>query len=252
MISLGALAQIDFLLFAALTFWLAGLVKGTIGMGLPTVAVGLLGTMMPPTQAAALVLIPALGTNIWQLAAGPSLRSLLRRLWSLLLGVCLGTWLAGIVLATHGAWEHARLALGLALIFYALLGLARVHWHTAARHEIWSSPVAGAVTGALTVATGVFVIPAVPYLQSLKLDKDEMVQALGLSFTASSIALAPVLLQNRILDGTVAMLSLLALLPALIGMAIGQRLRGLASPEQFRLLFFSGLLGLGVYLSLSA
>ncbi|NVZ80096.1 sulfite exporter TauE/SafE family protein, partial [Pseudomonas gingeri] len=52
------------------TFLLAGTVKGVIGLGLPTVAMGLLGLAMVPAQAAALLIIPATLTNVWQLAAG--------------------------------------------------------------------------------------------------------------------------------------------------------------------------------------
>lgn len=81
-------------IFLALTgtFLLAGFIKGAIGVGLPTVVMGLLGAVMAPAQAAALVVIPALVTNFWQLAAGPNLFSLLRRLWVMLAGVCIGTW----------------------------------------------------------------------------------------------------------------------------------------------------------------
>ena len=47
------------------------MVKGAIGLGLPTVAMGLLGSVMPPAEAAALLLVPSLVTNVWQLLAGP-------------------------------------------------------------------------------------------------------------------------------------------------------------------------------------
>ncbi|HYT47888.1 MAG TPA: sulfite exporter TauE/SafE family protein, partial [Burkholderiales bacterium] len=58
------------------TFLLAGFVKGVIGLGLPTLAMGLLGIAMPPAQAASLLVMPSLITNFWQLAAGPSLLAL--------------------------------------------------------------------------------------------------------------------------------------------------------------------------------
>ena len=47
----------------AFTFLVAGLVKGVVGMGLPTVAMGLLGLVMPPVQAAALLVVPSLVTT---------------------------------------------------------------------------------------------------------------------------------------------------------------------------------------------
>ena len=72
---------------ATIAFLIAGFVKGVIGLGLPTVAIGLLGLVMPPAEAAALLVVPSLVTNVWQLAAGPSLMTLLRRLWPMLLGI---------------------------------------------------------------------------------------------------------------------------------------------------------------------
>src|SRR3954471_20590958 len=92
-------------------FLLAGFVKGVIGLGLPTVVVGLLGAVMPPSEAAALLVLPSLVTNVWQLVAGPDIRSLLRRLWPMMAGVCGGVW-AGAGLLQDGGTGHATMALG--------------------------------------------------------------------------------------------------------------------------------------------
>jgi uncharacterized protein len=231
-----------------LTFLLAGFVKGVIGLGLPTVAMGLLGLAMAPAQAAALLIVPSFVTNVWQLAAGPQLRALWRRLWPMMAGICLGTWAgAGLLAADSGG--TATLALGLALAAYAALGLATVRLPYPGRAEWWLSPLTGAVTGLLTAATGVFVIPAVPYLQALRLEKDELVQALGLSFTVSTLALAADLVRGGALAAS-AGASLLALVPAVGGMLIGQRLRARVEPKRFRFWLLLGLLGLGAHLAL--
>jgi uncharacterized membrane protein YfcA len=232
----------------AATFVLAGLVKGVVGLGLPTVAVGLLSLAMTPAQAAALLLVPSFVTNIWQLFAGPGFVALLRRLWPMMLAICAGTWAGGAMVSIAGG--GAEVALGVALIAYAALGLASVRLRVPARAEPYLSPLIGALTGLVTAATGVFVIPAVPYLQALGLEKDDLVQALGLSFTVSTIALAAVLA----FDGTFGLpmmgVSLLALLPALAGMLAGQWIRGAVSLATFRLCFFVGLLALGAHLAL--
>ena len=46
------------LLLCILIFVLAGLTKGVLGLGLPTVAMSLLALLMTPAEAAALLLIP--------------------------------------------------------------------------------------------------------------------------------------------------------------------------------------------------
>lgn len=232
----------------AATFTLAGLVKGVIGMGLPTIAMGLLGLVMAPSEAAALLVVPSLVTNLWQLAAGRRFLGLAGRLWPLLAGICLGTW-GGAGLLDGLSAAEAKRGLGIALIVYGGLGLGEVHPAVPARLERWLAVPVGAVTGVLTSATGVFVIPAVPYLQALGLGKDELVQALGLSFTVSTLALAVSLARMQAFSPEIGGYSLLALLPALLGMVAGQWLRGRVSPPAFRRWFFLSLMALGLWLA---
>src|SRR5262249_17433831 len=125
------------------------------------------------------------------------------------------------------------------------IGLLAPRFSTPPRAEPWLAPLVGATTGLITAATGVFVIPAVPYLQSLALEKDDLVQALGLSFTVSTIALAAVLASDGALPASAGIASVLALLPAFLGMMLGQVLRRRVRPEVFRRCFFLGLLALG-------
>jgi uncharacterized membrane protein YfcA len=122
--------------------------------------------------------------------------------------------------------------------------------HVPASGERVASPVVGLVTGAVTAATGVFVIPAVPYLPGLKLERDMLVQALGLAFTTSTVALAASLLLAGQFELQAAGLSFYALIPALAGMLAGQWVRGRIRPALFRRCFFIGLLGLGLHLLL--
>ncbi|ODT46857.1 MAG: hypothetical protein ABS59_12575 [Methylobacterium sp. SCN 67-24] len=236
------------LLFIAATFVVAGFVKGVIGLGLPTIAVGILGVVMAPAQAAALLVIPNLVTNGWQLS-GPKLKAIALRLWPMLAGTCLGTW-AGAGLLEKAKDGSATLWLGVALVLYALVGLRAAKLRVPAAHEGWLGPVVGVLTGISTAATGVFVLPAVPYLQALGFEKEELVQALGLSFIVSTVALAFGLVGAGALDWTVAGGSLLALLPALAGMGAGQAIRQRISAATFKLCFFAGLLALGGYLVL--
>jgi len=232
----------------ALTFLFAGLVKGLIGLGLPTVAIGLLSLVMMPVQAAALLVVPSLVTNVWQLAAGPRFRPLVRRLWPMMLAICAGTWAGAGILTGYGG-GLVKAGLGAALVCYAVLGLTAVRIAVPDRAEPWLSPVIGALTGLVTGATGVFVIPAVPYLQALGLEKDELVQALGLSFTVSTVALAAALARDGAL-GLSAGASLLTLVPAIGGMLLGQYARRRIEARVFRLYFFWGLLALGGHLIL--
>ena len=229
-------------------FVLAGLVKGVIGLGLPTLSMALLAVWMPPAAAAALLVVPSLVTNLWQLQPWHSVMAMLRRLAGMQLGIAAGTLL--------GAWcfgapagSGAMLALGLALAGYAAWGLLGRSLALPARHEAWLGPVVGALTGAVTALTGVFVLPAVVYLQALRLPRDQLIQAMGLSFTSSTLALGVALAGQGGYSATGAGASLALLVPALAGMALGQRLRQRISVAVFRRCFFIGLALLGLYMA---
>ncbi|MEH2921516.1 sulfite exporter TauE/SafE family protein [Samsonia erythrinae] len=230
-------------------FLLAGIVKGVIGLGLPTIAMGLLTVVMPPASAASLLIIPSLVTNIWQLFIGPAFFRLIKRLWGLIAGIFIGTLFSVLPgLTSTSSWTEA--ALGIVLIMYGLWGLIATKLPSPGKAEKWLSPLVGYLTGAITAATGVFVIPAVPYLQSLQLNKDDLVQSLGLAFTASTLALAMHLSLDSKLDHVDYALSAIALIPAIAGMYAGQYLRKLISELAFRRCFFIGLIALGAYMTI--
>ena len=227
-----------------IAYLLAGFVKGVVGMGLPTVAIGILAIVLTPAQAAAILIAPSLATNIWQALAGPHFAALLKRLTGMLVGLYVGAWLgAGILTGANAG--RAALGLGLALIAYAALGLSNLRFSIARSAEIWVGPLVGVATGIVMAATGIFVIPALPYLHAIGLEKDELVQALGIHFTISTFALAAVLWSGNAFDSGLGILSLVAILPAIVGMMIGQRVRKNVSVETFRFWLFIALLVLG-------
>jgi len=227
-----------------LTFVLAGLVKGVAGMGLPTVVMGVLGIGMAPHKAAALLVIPSLVTNVWQSSFGRRLLRVLARTWPMLSVAAITTWMAAGLLTGRGA-DTGHLWLGSALVAYAAATLANFRICVPRRHEPWLSPAVGATTGIISGATGVFVIPAVPYLQALGFEAAELVQALGLSFTVSTLALAAGLAGHGAFPVGALEASTLCTLPALAGMSLGQLIRSRVDARTFRRLFLICLLGIG-------
>lgn len=241
--------SITFLSAITATFFAAGLVKGVTGMGLPTVAMGILGVLTSPLTAASLLIAPSSVTNLWQLFAGPSFAPLLRRFWPMMTAIVAGTMLGSAWLAS-GDTGFTTKGLGATLVLYAAYALFGRPLRVPAAAEPWLSPVIGAATGLVTGSTGVFVVPAVPYLQALGLAKDDLVQALGLSFTVSTVALAASLGLRNAFEGSNLALSVLAILPALAGMWAGQVLRDRIAPAIFRRWFLVCLLLLGAEMCL--
>ena len=233
------------------TFILAGLVKGVIGLGLPTVSLAVLTVAIDLPSAMALLLVPSFVTNLWQAMAGGNTGPILRRIWPFLLMASITIWLGAQVLKQVELFWLSAL-LGTLLVAYAVTSLVGFRFAVNRRHEPWVGPLFGLVNGILTGMTGSFVVPGVMYLQALGLGRDLLIQAMGMLFALSTLALAVALQGNDMLTPEQATQSAIALLPALAGMAIGQRLRQRISEPGFRKIFFLALLLLGAYIVVSA
>ncbi len=237
-------------LLIALAFLVAGLVKGGVGLGLPPIAMALLVLAIPPIEAASLLVVPSLLTNLWQATGGSALVTLLRRFWLRLLAAALTTILGSGWLA-YGNGDAAVTLLGVVLGIYAASALWKITARINERSERWLSPIVGALTGAATAITGVSSVPVIPYLQSLNLHRDDLVQAMGLSFTFSTIALAINLSVSHRIPVVLDLKLFIALVCAGGGMWVGSIFRRRVGPDKFQTFFLWALLFLGLYLVLN-
>ena len=239
------------LLLIAAAFLLAGFIKGVIGLGLPTVSMGLLAVTMPPSHALAIVIVPAVVTNIWQTVVGPYLRDIVRRLWPLMAGTVIGIWLnAGMLTGPYA--RYGTIVLGVLLVIYAIVGLSKLSFKVARKDEKWIGGIVGILTGVVSAATGVQVIPSMPFMQAIGMEKDELVQALGVFFTVATVALAFNLTSAGLLSESTALPGAVAMAAAFAGMAAGQSVRTRMHPEAFRRWFLIAMIFLGAYLVGSA
>ena len=229
-------------------FLLAGLVKGTVGLGLPTVSLALLTATVGLREAIAVMLIPAIVTNIFQGLNGPHFKAILKRLWLFLLPVCFGTWAGAGVLAGGDATILAAL-LGIVMIVYAGLSLTMLQVPPPGRWERPLNPIVGLISGFMTGLTGSFVVPGSLYLQALDMRREELIQALGISFTIVTLALFVSLGSHGVVTKGLSLVSAMAVVPAGIGMTIGTRLRHKIPEALFRKVFFAALLIMGIYIT---
>jgi hypothetical protein len=240
-----------FIVAIAAVFLLAGFIKGVLGLGLPTVSVGLLAVAMPPSQALAIVIVPAIVTNIWQTFVGPYLRDIIRRLWPLMVGTIFGIWLNRNMLTGPYA-RYGAVVLGILLVIYAIIGLSKFSFTVVRRDEKWIGGVVGVLTGMVSAATGVQVIPSMPFMQAIGMEKDELVQALGVFFTVATVSLGFNLTSSGLLTAATALPGAVAMIAAFAGMYIGQAVRSRLEPEAFRRWFLVSMIFLGIYIAASA
>src|SRR4030088_2121013 len=239
------------LILIAAAFLLAGFIKGVIGMGLPTVSMGLLAVTMQPSHALAIVIVPAIVTNIWQTFVGPYLRDIILRLWPLMVGTVVGIWLnAGMLTGPYA--RYGTIVLGVLLVIYAIVGLSAFSFRVARRDEKWIGGIVGLITGVVSAATGVQVIPSMPFMQAIGMEKDELVQALGVFFTVATVSLTFNLTSAGLLTAATALPGAVAMAAAFTGMFIGQAVRSRLQPENLPRWVFIAMILLGLYLAGSA
>jgi uncharacterized protein len=240
--------QDHLLIIIGAAFLLAGFVKGVIGLGLPTVSMGLLAVTMAPGQAIAIVIVPAIVTNVWQTFGGPYLRDIMRRLWPLMAGTVIGIWLnAGLLTGPYA--PYGTVTLGVLLVIYAVMGLSRLQFTVAQRNEKWIGGIVGLITGVVSAGTGVQIFPSMPYMQAIGMEKDELVQALGVFFTVATVALAFNVTASGLLTAATALPGAIAMAASFAGMFIGQAVRSRMQPEVFRRWFLIALILLGLYIA---
>jgi len=242
---------IELILFVCATFLLGGIVKGAVGLGLPVVAIALLAPVLGLKSAMAIMVIPCFITNIWQGLSGGNFINIIRRIWPLLLTSFFGIWFGVYFLAVSNTyWLTAFF--GLMLSIYSAFSLARPQIPPPGKWEAWTTPMAGGISGFTFGLTGSYMVPGVLYIQALGLNRDMLVQTLGIIFILITGTLGLSLTSNNLMPAHLGYLSAIALAPTAAGIMLGLKLRRRISEEQFRRIFFWALLLIGIYMMIRA
>jgi uncharacterized protein len=232
--------------FTLCVFFVAGIVKGLVGIGLPTITLALTSFVLPLSDMIALIALPTVVTNLWQAAVGGHFKKIVRRHWPLILPMVMTLfvtmWLIG---RTTPQW--AFLVLASILVIYGGLGLMRIRLHIHADLERPLAPIIGMISGVVAGLIGVPVVPLMPYMQALDVKPVELVQSLGVIVSVASLVLTASLLRYGLLDQRHVLVSALAVVPAVAGQIVGAQIRRRLSIEQFRQVVFWALLLTGLY-----
>ena len=202
----------------------AGVIKGATGLGYSSCALPFLVYAVGLKTAIALVLLPAMATNI-AVALGnghlnETCRTFARLYMAMLPGIALGLWLLAQVDS-----DIAVRVLGVSIMAYVMFTLTRPQMILPPRlSQALQIPV-GLTNGLLTGLTGSQVMPMVPYFLAHDLAPARIIQAINLGVLMASAALAAGLATSGVADGRVLGASVIAIGPALIGVEMGRRLQ---------------------------
>jgi uncharacterized protein len=212
------------LVFVTLGLFAAGVVKGATGIGYATCALPILTHLIGLKSAMALTLAPTFATNFSMAMSSRDVKETALKFLPLYAAMIPGVG-AGVALL---AWVDPGTAvsiLGAILICYSLISLIKP---SLGLSTAWGRnlrvPV-GFANGVLAGLTGSQVIPLVPYMLALKMEPKQAVQAINLGVLILTTLLSGALFANSLVDPILLKLSVLAIVPALCGIAAGAYLQ---------------------------
>ena len=232
---------------AVVGLFAAGIVKGATGLGYSSCALPFLVAALGLKPAMALVIIPALATNVSVAISAGHFSEIARRFAPLYAAMLPGI-AVGLALLV---WIDAKVAvttLGIVIVGYAVLALTKPRIALSEGAASLLQVPAGLLNGVLTGLTGSQVMPLFPYMMALDLDNGRLVQAINMAVLLASSILAAGLFYAGIMTHEILFLSLFAVAPALAGCELGARARARIPAERFRSVVLVVLLLMGLAL----
>jgi len=216
----------------ALAFFGGGLSKGIVGIGLPLVSLPFLAVLMPPLQAIAMLAIPVISTNIFQVFHGGLFFVVLRRYWTMIVAVAVTAVLASsLIVAVNN--EILLTIIGGVITAVGLMRLVRLPVGIPDRHEGWLNPIVGITSGVIGSVSNLFGPPVFTYLSMRGTNKDTFIVVIAMVFLVGAVPLHGNLILQGVTTSDILILSALASLPVIAGMAVGTWLRSRFSQAVF-------------------
>ena len=235
------------LVSATIIYFAAGVVKGTFGIGFPTMAVSLLAQVTDARTAITVVIMPMLITNLWQVLRSSGVLRLARRFSPLIILMLLFIMIFSQI-ASRIPVSVLTAILGVIVVFYAAHSL---YARPVALPQAWDRPaqcLAGMIAGTMGGLGSVWAPPMLIYRRAIRLEKEQFVAAAGLFLLAGSIVLLLGYVTTGALSSSLWLLSSLLVVPAIAGFSVGESIRKRLSNSRFERLLTWFFLIMGVNL----
>ena len=235
------------LIAAVAIYLLAGLVKGTIGIGLPTAGISLTAQITDARTAIALVIIPMLLTNVWQVWRSRTNIDRAIQYWPLAITMAVGI-VAFSVVAPKISIGLVTLMLGVTVLVFSIVSLTREIPALPSKFETPAQLIAGVTAGAMGGITGVWAPPIVIYMSAARVDKTTFVAVVGVLLMLGSLTLAISYSSVGLITRGQAIASAMLVIPSIIGFSVGERIRERLDEALFKrlVLWFFLLMGLNL------
>lgn len=231
----------------ALALFAGGAVKGLVGVGIPLVSLSLLSLFLPLADAVILLPLPIIVANLWQSLSQFHFLPAMRRFWPLVLAMSIGTVAGAHVLASLDA-ASLNLLVGALVVVFSLSSYMNPQVRLPARFERGVGVAAGIFGGFMGGVSALFGPPIILYLASLRLDRETFIGVISSIYLCGALALVVVFGSVGVMSRAQFIESVIACVPLMLGVWIGQRFRGRIREAAFRKLLLVVVLGVGVRL----
>jgi len=225
----------EHVLIALLIFLLAGIIKGVVGIGLPSASLSMLVQFVDPRAAIAMLLAPMLFSNIWQVYRGGRVRESFRILWPFAVCCMLFTWLAARQVGRVAA-DPLVLLLGCTIVLFAVTSFLKPPPPVKKSIDRPLQVIAGSLAGILGGLTAIWGPPMIMYLLARRPTNEEFVRFTGFLFLLGSVPLFLGYWESGLLTTQLTLISLLMVIPTILGFSLGEQLRPRLNQDQFRIL----------------
>jgi len=244
--------SVDTVLSAAAVVLVAAFLKGIVGFGFPTTSTTLLALFVDVKTAVALVIVPNIVMDGYQMIRRGELLATARRLAFLLVAGATGIVLGTKLLVMLPAWT-ATLVLGLFTLAFVALNATSFSPRLAPASERWAGPLAGLVSGIVGGLTNTPGTVLVILFYALGFTKHEFLRSIALSFVVLKVVQLAAVSHFGLMSFRLFGLSLALTAVALLGFYAGLQVQDRLDQRRFNraVLVFLGATGLWlVYRSL--
>ncbi len=231
----------------AAAFVVGGVVKGTIGFGLPLITIALMANVVPPKEAIGISVLPTLASNLLLMLEAKQPRAVVRRHATVLALLPVGV-AAGALLVRAVDGRTLLTGLGIVVIAFAALDVSKLKITIPAAYERLSGAVAGFLGGLFGGASGVFAPPMVLHLLGVGLDRSAYIGAVGILWTTAAALMTIAFGAVALLTPPLAVVAAVLIVPMAAGMWLGRMVRLRLNAVWFRRAIAVGLFAAGLRL----
>jgi len=233
-----------------IVYLICGVIKGTIGFGMPTVSISLLVFFIDVKIIIALILIPTIIVNFYQLSRGGNFKKIFNEtkffLFSSTIFIFPGSYLLNLINS-----QFIILFIALVLFINSILFLTNIKYTLSSYKSPLIQFLIGSINGVIIGMTSIYTMPLIFLLQSLRYNKDTTVQFLGIAFFLYPIAQLLSFTNLNLISLEIVKISFLALIPIFLGLYIGQKIRKKISESLFQKFFYCMLLIMSLIIIIS-